>query len=120
MMDLSGKYDVNARAYVVIQDAVQRNDRFAFGAFLRVMRQRDDTVQRGTILITEEAFGAAGPDDQARSAAIANAVVTWLADHRDEVFQIRARVTASEGASCVRILDEMEVQGDASDAFGGQ
>jgi hypothetical protein len=119
MMDLSGRYDVNARAYVVMQDAVQRNDRYALGAFLRIMRQRDETVQRGTLLITEDAFGAAGPDDAARSAAIGRAIVSWLAEHRAEVFQIRASVSQVDGEPAVTILDEADIQGDAYKSLGG-
>ena len=40
-VDLTGRYrDGDARDYVLMQDDVQRSDRSAFIAFVRVMRER--------------------------------------------------------------------------------
>jgi hypothetical protein len=108
-IDLTGKYvDADARPYVVMQDDVQRTDRSAFIAFLRVMRERDEIVRSGTIHISDETFTGAGADDQARNGAIAAALVTWIVgrDAVDRFFQLRARAGAGGPAPAVEMLDE--------------
>ena len=108
-IDLTGKYgDGDARDYVLMQDDVQRTDRSASIAFVRVMRERDEIVRSGTIYISDETFTGTGPDDQARNGAIAAAVVSWIAGHESasRFFQLRARSDVSGSAPTVQMLDE--------------
>ena len=108
-IDLTGKYeDAEARDYVLMQDDVQRTDRSAFIAFVRVMREGDEIVRSGTIYISDETFTGAGSDDQTRNGAIATAVVSWIAGHEStsRFFQLRAGSGASGPAPTVQMLDE--------------
>jgi hypothetical protein len=109
MIDLTGKYeDVSARDYVVMEDSVQRTDRRAFIAFVRVMRQRDETIRRGSIYIDDETFAGAGPDDAARNGAIARALVWWLAEHPaiDPFFQLRASLNQSGETTTLEMVED--------------
>ena len=108
-IDLTGKYeDVSARDYVLMQDGVQRTDRSAFIAFVRVMRQRDENVPSGTIHISDQTFTGAGPDDDTRNGAIARALVRWIAERPtiERFFQLRASLTEGDRATTVDMLDE--------------
>jgi hypothetical protein len=108
MIDLAGKYeDASARDYVVMQDDAQRSERRAFMAFVRVMRQKDETVRSGTIYVPDEAFADAGSDEQSRNGAIARALVWWLADHPTaQFFQLQARISESDGVKGVELVEE--------------
>ena len=108
-LNLTGRYeDGTGRAYVVMQDDVQRTDRNASISFLRVMRQRDEEVVSGNVHISDEAFERAGADDTERSAALARAVVGWLAGRpsSEQHFQLRAGV-APGAATGVEMLSEL-------------
>jgi hypothetical protein len=108
-INLTGKYeDGSARAYVVMQDDVQRTDRVAFIAFLRVMRQRDEQVESGTVYISDETFAGAGPDDHARNEVIARAIVQWIAERpvAERYFQLRASLDANSPSPAVALLSE--------------
>jgi hypothetical protein len=108
-INLTGRYeDGSAREYVVMQDDAQRTDRSAFIAFLRVMRQRDEQVESGTVYVHDDTFMAAGSDDAARNDAIARAVVQWIADRpvAERYFQLRASVDASRPSATVAMLSE--------------
>jgi hypothetical protein len=108
-IDLTGAYEAaDGRDYVLMQDSVQRTDRNAFIAFVRMMRERDEIVRSGTIHISDETFTGAGTDDQARNDAIANALVSWIdrPESADHFFQLRAGSGASGSAPTVQILDE--------------
>jgi hypothetical protein len=110
MIELAGKYeDASARGYVVMQDDAQRSERRAFIAFVRVMRQKDETVRSGTIYITDETFIDAGSDDESRSGAVARALVWWLANHPTaQFFQLQARISENGGMKGVELIDEIE------------
>ena len=112
MVDLAGKYaDADARGYVVMQDDAQRQDRRAFIALVRVMRQRDEMVRRGMIYVSDDIFAEAGPDDEGRNGAIARALVGWLADHpAEEFFQLRATIAEGDGVKSVEMFDEMQIR----------
>lgn len=108
-IDLTGRYgDNSTRDYVLMQDDVQRTDRNAFIAFVRVMRHRDENVRSGTIHIYDETFAGAGTDDRARNEAIARALVCWIADQPpvERFFQLRASLNASGPATTIEMLDE--------------
>ncbi len=108
-INLTGKYeDGSAREYVVMQDDVQRTDRIAFIAFLRVMRQRDEQVESGTVYISDDTFMEAGADDRARNDAIARALVRWIAERAvvERYFQLRASLDASNPSPTVAMLSE--------------
>ncbi len=108
-INLTRKYeDGRAREYLVMQDDAQRTDRSAFIAFLRVMRQRDEQVESGTVHISDETFMGAGPDDHARNDAIARAIVQWIAERpvAERYFQLRASLDASSPSATVAMLSE--------------
>ena len=107
-INLTGKYDDRAREYVVMQDNIQRTDRNASIAFLRVMRQQDEQVESGTLYVHDDTFMAAGADDPARNDAIARALVQWIADRpvAERYFQLSASVDASGPSPTVAMLSE--------------
>jgi hypothetical protein len=108
-INLTGKYeDGTAREYVVMQDDAQRTDRNAYIAFLRVMRQRDEQVESGTVYVHDDTFMAAGSDDHARNDAIARAVVQWIADRpvAERYFQLRASLDPSSPSPAISLLSE--------------
>lgn len=113
-IDLTGKYeDISARDYVLMQDDVQRTDRSASYAHMRVMRQRDEDVRSGTIYISDETFAGAGPDDDTRNGAIARALVWWITEHPlEHFFQLRASLNQSGPATTVEMLDEIDIRAD--------
>lgn len=114
-IDLTGQYeDISARDYVLMQDDVQRTDRNASIAYVRVMRQRDENVRGGTIYISDETFTGAGPDDDTRNGAVARALVWWIAEHPtvERFFQLRGSLNKSGQATTVEMLDEADIRAD--------
>ena len=108
-LNLTGRYeDGSAREYVVMQDDVQRTDRNAYIAFLRVMRKRDEHVDSGNLYVSDETFAQAGADDHARNAALAAALVRWIAERpvAEPHFQIRASLDATNPSATVAMLNE--------------
>ena len=109
-INLTGKYQdgSSAREYVVMQDDVQRTDRNASIAFLRVMRQRDEHVDSGNLYVSDETFAQAGADDHARNAALAASLVRWIAERpvAEPHFQLRATLDAANPSAPVAILNE--------------
>lgn len=108
-INLTGQYkDGNARDYVVMQDDVQRTDRNASIAFLRVMRQRDELVESGNLYVSDETFAQAGADDHARNAALAASLVRWIGAQpvAEPHFQLRATLDAANPSAPVAILDD--------------
>ena len=108
-VNLTGKYqDGSAREYVVMQDDVQRTDRVASIAFLRVMRQQDEQVESGTLYVHDDTFRAAGADDPARNEALARALVRWIAERPvvERYFQLRATLDASGPSATIALLSE--------------
>ena len=108
-INLTGKYeDGSTREYVVMQDDVQRTDRIAFIAFLRVMRQRDEQVESGTVYISDDTFMGAGADDQARNDVIARALVQWIAERPvvERYFQLRASLDLNSPSPAIAMLSE--------------
>ena len=116
-INLTGKHqDDSGRDYVVMQDDAQRTDRNAYIAFLRVMRQRDEQVESGTVYVHDDTFVAAGSDDDARSRAIAQAIVQWIADRpvAERYFQLRASVDPSTPSPAIALISETYGRADPS------
>jgi hypothetical protein len=108
-INLTGKYqDGSAREYVVMQDDVQRTDRIASIAFLRVMRQQDEQVESGTVYISDDTFMGAGADDHARNDVIARAIVHWIAERpvAERYFQLRASLDSGSPSPAIALLSE--------------
>ena len=100
---LTGRYqDTSGRDYVVMQDDLQRTDRNASIAFLRVMRQQDEQIGSGTIHVSDDAFAAAGSDDDARNSAIGGALIVWIAGTPaiQRYFQLRA-IAANDSSAAI-------------------
>lgn len=107
MIDLSGQYgDASGRDCVVMQDSAERMDRRAWVTLVRVMRRRDEIVRRGSVFIADETFAAAGADDRSRNAALALALVSWIAEHPAvPIFELQARVGGDEAGS-IEMIEE--------------
>ena len=108
-INLTGKYqDGSAREYVVMQDDVQRTDRNASIAFLRVMRKRDEQVESGNLYVSDETFAQAGADEHARNAALAASLVRWITERpaAELHFQLRASFDAANPSAPLVIVNE--------------
>lgn len=99
-INLTGRFhDDSTREYVVMQDDVQRTDRNASIALVRVMRQRDEEVVSGSVYVLDETFSRLGADDAARSAAVAEALVAWIAGQPGVERHFQLRTTIDEAGA---------------------
>jgi hypothetical protein len=108
-INLTGTFrDDSGREYVVMQDDVQRTDRNAWIALVRMMRQRDEEVVSGSVYVLDETFSRLGADDAARSAAVAEALVAWIAAQPgvERHFQLRTTIDETGTAPAVTMLTE--------------
>jgi hypothetical protein len=108
-INLTGKFQGDGtREYVVMQDDLQRTDRNAWIALVRVMRQRDEEVVSGSVYVSDETFSRLGADDAARSAAVAEALIGWIAVQPgvEHHFQLRTTLDESGAAPAITMLSE--------------
>jgi hypothetical protein len=108
-INLTGKFhDDKAREYVVMQDDTQRTDRNAWIVLVRVMRQRDEEVVSGSVYVSDETLSRLGADDATRSAALAEALVAWIAVQpgAEQHFQLRTTLDETGAAPAITMLSE--------------
>lgn len=108
---LSGLYQgQDAGDYVIIlQENVENTDARGFVVHVQVNRCRQDECCRGTVLVSDDTWRHFGDTDEARSNALGQAIVSWMADRsRYPTFTLHAvrRGDTHESAGIILRADE--------------